>query len=51
MMGAGGAVAAVSRFAAAGQPENARRYSFVQIDIFTSHTSITTVPRIATSTS
>jgi len=37
MMGAGGAVAAVSRFAAADQPENARRYSFVQIDVFTSH--------------
>jgi hypothetical protein len=37
MMGAGGAVAALSRFAAADQPGNARRYSFVQIDVFTSH--------------
>jgi hypothetical protein len=36
-MGAGGAVAALSRFAAADQPEGARRYSFVQIDVFTSH--------------
>src|SRR4029078_1200132 len=37
VMGSGGAVAAVSRFAAAAPPENARRYSFVQIDVFTPH--------------
>jgi trans-2,3-dihydro-3-hydroxyanthranilate isomerase len=37
LMGATGAVAAASRFAAADPPRGVRRYSFVQIDVFTSH--------------